>query len=76
VIAGPVEATALGNLAMQMVATEAVASLEEARFVIDRSFEVERFEPRTTGRWDSGYKRFRQYMESAASKLQRCLQTG
>ena len=72
VIAGPVEATALGNLAMQMVATEAVRSLEEARFVIDRSFEVERFEPRASGRWDAGYQRYRQ----SASKLQRCLQTG
>src|SRR5262249_38497589 len=38
VLAGPVEATALGNIAMQMLATGAVASLAEARAVIDRSF--------------------------------------
>ena len=31
VVAGPVEATALGNIAMQMLATGAVSSLDEAR---------------------------------------------
>ena len=38
VVAGPVEATALGNIAMQMLATGAVASLKEARAIIERSF--------------------------------------
>ena len=51
VIAGPAEATALGNIAVQMAATGAVASLEDARTVIDRSFPVEIFEPRDTARW-------------------------
>ena len=49
VIAGPVEATTLGNVAMQMLATGAVSSLAEARAMIERSFPVERFEPRETG---------------------------
>lgn len=38
VVAGPAEATALGNIAMQMLATGAVSSLAEAREMIDRSF--------------------------------------
>ena len=63
VIAGPVEATALGNIAMQMVATGAVSSLREARAVIDRSFPVERFEPSEADRWDAHYKRFHEYVE-------------
>jgi rhamnulokinase len=62
VVAGPSEATALGNIAMQMLATGAVASLAEARQVIDRSFPVERFEPSAADRWDSHYRRFRDYM--------------
>ncbi len=62
VIAGPAEATALGNIAMQMLATGAVASLAEARQVIGRSFPVERFEPLAAGLWDSHYPRFRDYM--------------
>jgi rhamnulokinase len=45
VIAGPVEATALGNIAMQMLATGAVSSLADARAVIERSFPTTRYEP-------------------------------
>ncbi len=63
VVAGPVEATALGNLALQWVATGAVSSLADARVIIERSFPVERFEPRDAGRWDAHYKRFREYVE-------------
>jgi rhamnulokinase len=61
--AGPVEATALGNIAMQMVATGAVASLGEARAIIARSFPLERFEPTSTDRWNAHYRRFQDYLE-------------
>jgi rhamnulokinase len=63
VFAGPVEATALGNIVMQMVATGAVASLAEARAIVDRSFPVDRFAPADTDRWDVHYRRFQQYLE-------------
>ena len=66
VVAGPAEATALGNIAMQMLATGAAASLAEARQVIDRSFPVERFEPSAADRWDTHYPRFRDYMNRHA----------
>jgi rhamnulokinase len=62
VIAGPVEATALGNIAIQMLATRAVSSLTEARVVIDRSFPTDRFEPQDTEEWNRHYQRFRQYV--------------
>jgi rhamnulokinase len=64
VLAGPTEATALGNVAMQMLATNVVSSLAEARAVIERSFPVERFEPLETDRWNVHYPRFKQYCES------------
>jgi len=63
VIAGPVEATALGNIAMQMLAIGAVSSLAEARAIIDRSFPVERFEPQSQAAWDAQYARFQDYVE-------------
>ena len=64
VIAGPVEATALGNIAVQMLATGAVASLAEARGIIADSFHTERFEPRSVDRWNAHYARFQEYVEA------------
>jgi len=63
VVAGPFEATALGNIAMQMVATESVTSLNEARVIIDRSFPVECYEPSSADRWELHYDRFQQYVQ-------------
>ena len=40
VIAGPVEATAIGNLIMQMIGTGDVKDLLEARAIIKKSFEI------------------------------------
>ena len=45
VIAGPAEATALGNVALQILATGAAASLKEVRGIMERSFPAEVFEP-------------------------------
>ena len=63
VVSGPVEASALGNIAMQMVATKAVASLSEARRIIEHSFPVERFEPVAPEAWNAHYRRFHEYLE-------------
>jgi rhamnulokinase len=64
VVAGPAEATALGNIAMQVLATGAVPSLAEARRIIDSSFPVERYEPRDSNRWNAQYNRFRSYVKN------------
>jgi rhamnulokinase len=61
VLAGPMEATALGNIAMQMLATGEVSSLAEARALIDRSFPTEVFEPRGSDRWQDELERFQHY---------------
>jgi rhamnulokinase len=63
VLAGPVEATALGNIAVQMLATGAVSSLAEARGIVAHSFPVERFEPVAVDRWAVHYRRFQEYVE-------------
>lgn len=63
VMAGPVEATALGNIAVQILATGEAASLREARAIIDRSFPTEIFEPLETDKWERQAERFQHYHE-------------
>ena len=45
VVVGPVEATAAGNILMQMVASGEIASLAEGREIIRRSFELTMYVP-------------------------------
>lgn len=58
VVAGPIEATAIGNLMMQAVAAGDVGSIAQAREVIRNSFAVEQYEPRDTAAWDEAYGKF------------------
>lgn len=58
VVAGPSEATAIGNVMMQCVAKGDVDSIAQAREVIRRSFEVARYEPQNPGPWDEAFERF------------------
>lgn len=48
VVAGPVEATAAGNVIAQMIAVGEISSLQEGRALIRDSFEPNIFEPDTT----------------------------
>ncbi|HNT88854.1 MAG TPA: FGGY-family carbohydrate kinase, partial [Candidatus Hydrogenedentes bacterium] len=52
VVAGPVEATALGNIGVQAMAVGAIASLDELRRVIANSVTLEQYAPRDTASWD------------------------
>lgn len=46
VLAGPVEATVLGNLALQFLARGVVSDMRRASQLVDRSFKLTRYEPR------------------------------
>jgi len=60
VLAGPVEAAALGNIVVQLHAFGELASLAEMRALVRRSFDVRVYEPATdAGRFDALYQRFR-----------------
>jgi sugar (pentulose or hexulose) kinase len=57
VIAGPSEATAIGNIMVQMKASGEVKDGKEASGIIRNSFCVESFEPRDTQIWAEQYER-------------------
>jgi rhamnulokinase len=58
-ICGPIEATALGNLAVQMIAGGEIAGIAEARSIIAASSEMVRYEPRDIEAWQEAHLRFR-----------------
>jgi rhamnulokinase len=58
VLAGPVEATAIGNVLVQAIGARVLGNLAEAREVVRRSFPVQTYEPRSPGDWEEPYRRF------------------
>jgi rhamnulokinase len=58
VLAGPAEATAVGNLVVQAIALGELASLDEARELVRRSFATEVYEPTDGDAWEAAYERF------------------
>ena len=58
VIAGPSEATAVGNVMIQAMAAGVVSSLQEMRRIIHASIETEEFNPQAVEEWEVAYQRF------------------
>ena len=60
VSAGPVEATAIGNISMQLIAAGVFANVAEARCAIRKSFDVENYAPSAENKdkWDAAYAKF------------------
>lgn len=58
VVAGPVEATAIGNILMQALAQGSVGSLQEMRSVVAHSFSPVVYEPQKPDEWEEAYRKF------------------
>jgi rhamnulokinase len=58
VVAGPSEATAVGNILVQAIGSGLVPGLNEAREVVKRSFPPKVIEGKPTPAWDRAYERF------------------
>lgn len=66
-ITGPVEATVLGNLVMQLYAAGDVPEihdLQTARDLIARSSEITEYEPQNVETWAEAYERFKKVIEA------------
>jgi sugar (pentulose or hexulose) kinase len=67
VAAGPSEATALGNIIIQMIAMGDVKDIPEARSLLASSFPTKTFEPQDTHQWNENYE---SYLEKTKIPLQ------
>jgi rhamnulokinase len=57
VVAGPIEATAIGNILMQAVTLGHIADLHDARSVVSHSFSPEIYDPGPSTGWDDAYQK-------------------
>ncbi len=62
VLAGPTEATAIGNLLIQARAMGAVDTLAEIRKVVRNSFELATFLPKPLPDWELAYREFKKLL--------------
>lgn len=60
VVAGPIEATAIGNILAMAIALKEVSSLDEARKIVRNSFEVVTYTPNKAdaAKWDEAFAKF------------------
>ena len=63
VIAGPVEATALGNIAVQLMTLGEIKDLKEARRIIANSEQTYEYLPKDGEKWDAAYEKFKSIIQ-------------
>lgn len=59
VLAGPVEATALGSILVQAIAAKNVKSVDHAREIIKKSFDIKVYNPNNTKKWDEILEKYK-----------------
>jgi rhamnulokinase len=58
VVVGPVEATAIGNIMVQALASGSVDTLSKMRAIVRRSFKPVQYDPRERDMWETAYQRY------------------
>ena len=58
VVAGPAEATAIGNIMIQAIAAGQATNITAMRSVLSHSLDLPVFEPQDTPAWEAAYRRF------------------
>ncbi len=59
VLAGPIEATALGSILVQAIAAKKIKSIEHAREIVRSSFDIIVYNPRQTDKWDEILEKYK-----------------
>jgi rhamnulokinase len=65
--AGPAEATAIGNLLMQLLASGDIGSLEEGAALVTENRSIRQFEPIETERWQAAYDDYSERLGQAVA---------
>ncbi len=60
VYGGPIEATALGNIAIQLMADGTIADIKEARKIIAKGENLKLYEPGDRDAWESAYEKYKE----------------
>ncbi|WP_409345813.1 rhamnulokinase [Paenibacillus sp. MBLB4367] len=61
--AGPVEASAIGNVLVQLMALGHIESLEDGRAIVRESFPIDVYEPSDTAEWRQAYASFQKLLQ-------------
>ncbi len=68
VLAGPVEATAIGNVMLQAIGLGLLRSVDEGRELVRRSFEMRTYAPRRPDNWHEPYQKFLRLQTTSAGE--------
>jgi sugar (pentulose or hexulose) kinase len=68
VVAGPIEATVMGNIAVQLIALGEIADWKGARGIIKDSTPLKIYEPENTAAWDKAFEEYKKYLGASAKK--------
>lgn len=58
VVAGPIEATAIGNILIQALALNRIKDVSELRQIVQKSFPIKQFMPKENEKWENAYNRY------------------
>ena len=58
VVAGPTEATAIGNIMLQLIALGEISDIDDAREIIKKSEKVKTYEPQNHAEWQTAYEKY------------------
>lgn len=64
IVAGPVEATAMGNILVQAIAMKEIKNIDALRKVVHRSNTFKIFKPQSKSVWDKSYQSFKKLPKS------------
>ena len=64
VVAGPVEATAMGNIMVQAMATGQIESVNAGRNLVAKSFDLKMYQPANYKVWDEKYQKIKNVFDA------------